>query len=101
MDSFTFFIIEGVMLLIVGAVAFLVVRYFKSHPSVEEWVLKAVNAAEVLFNVPKSGPEKKKWVLDFLINKIKVPATAEELSILIDAAVTQVNTIIEEEKTKE
>lgn len=56
------------------------------------WVGKAVEAAEVLFNVPKSGEQKKAYVVDFInkmFNSKKTVITEDQIEILLEAAVKE------------
>ena len=73
----------------VGIVAFLVrfiielLKYYKATDVAK----RAVKAAEMLFNVPKTGPEKKQWVKDKIREVIKASwLTDSMLEILIEAA---------------
>lgn len=59
-----------------------------------KWVGKAVAAAEVLFNVPKSGEEKREYVIDFIdkmFNKDKEVITKDQIRVLLEAAVKSMN----------
>lgn len=58
------------------------------------WIGKAVAAAEVLFNVPKSGEEKREYVINFIdkmFNAKKEVITKDQIRILLEAAVKQMN----------
>ena len=59
-----------------------------------KWIGKAVAAAEVLFNVPKSGEQKREYVIDFIdkmFNAKKEVITKDQIRILLEAAVKQMN----------
>lgn len=72
-----------------------VIPYIKTKISsaqldeISQWVTKAVQAAEVLFDIPKSGEEKREYVIDF-INKIfnskKEVITEDQIRILLESA---------------
>lgn len=50
---------------------------------------KAVEAAEVLFDAPKSGEEKREYVIKFIdkmFNSKKEVITEEQIRILLEAA---------------
>lgn len=54
-----------------------------------KWVGKAVQAAEVLFDAPQSGDEKREYVIDFIdkmFNSKKEVITREQIRILLEAA---------------
>ena len=59
-----------------------------------KWVGKAVAAAEVLFDAPKSGEEKREYVVDFIdkmFNSKKTVITKDQIRILLEAAVKAMN----------
>ena len=59
-----------------------------------KWIGKAVAAAEVLFDVPKSGEQKREYVIDFIdkmFNAKKEVITKDQIRILLEAAVKQMN----------
>ena len=54
-----------------------------------KWVTKAVEAAEVLFDAPKSGEEKREYVIDFIdrmFNSKKEIITQDQIRILLESA---------------
>lgn len=54
-----------------------------------KWVTKAVQAAEVLFNAPKSGEEKREYVINFvdqMFNRKKEVITKNQIRVLLEAA---------------
>lgn len=54
-----------------------------------KWVAKAVQAAEVLFDAPKSGEEKREYVINFIdkmFNSKKEIITKDQIRILLEAA---------------
>lgn len=73
-----------------------IVPYLKSKISATQldeiikWVGKAVAAAEVLFDVPKSGEQKREYVIDIIdkmFNSKKEVITKNQIRILLEAAV--------------
>lgn len=81
---------------IIGAVITgFVVPYIKTKISsaqldeVSKWVTKAVHAAEVLFDVPESGEEKREYVINFIdkmFNSKKEIITKDQIRILLESA---------------
>lgn len=81
---------------VIGAIiTVFVIPYIKaciSSTQLEEiikWTTKAVQAAEVLFNVPKSGEEKREYVINFIdkmFNSKKEIITKDQIRILLEAA---------------
>ena len=56
----------------------------------KEWVLQAVQAADMIFSEKGMGETKKEYVVNFLsnmFNKNKVVITSEQIEILIESAV--------------
>ena len=56
---------------------------------ISQWVKKAVEAAEVLFDTPKSGEEKRQYVIDFIdkmFNSKKVIITKDQIRMLLESA---------------
>lgn len=54
-----------------------------------KWVGKAVQAAEVLFDEPQSGEDKREYVIDFIdkmFNSKKEVITREQIRILLESA---------------
>jgi len=61
----------------------------KTLEHVNKWVKKAVEAAEVLFDAPKSGEEKRHYVINFIdkmFNRKKEVITEEQIRLLLEAA---------------
>ena len=61
----------------------------KTLEYVSKWVMKAVQAAEVLFDAPKSGEEKRQYVVDFIdkmFNTKKEVITKDQIRMLLEAA---------------
>lgn len=59
-----------------------------------KWIGKAVAAAEVLFDIPKSGSQKREYVINFIdkmFNTKKEVITKDQIRILLEAAVKQMN----------
>lgn len=86
---------------VIGAIitGFLI-PYIKSSISANKlneiikWVGKAVSAAEIFFNVPQSGTEKREYVIDFInkmFNSKKTVITTDQIRILLEAAVKEMN----------
>lgn len=72
-----------------------VIPYIKTKISssqleeISKWVTKAVQAAEVLFDTPHSGEEKRNYVIDFIdkmFNSQKEVITKDQIRILLEAA---------------
>ena len=72
-------------------ITYFVIPYIKSKVSqtqmeeIIKWVTKAVEAAEVLFDVPKSGEEKREYVIKFIdkmFNSKKEVITEEQIRIV-------------------
>ena len=60
--------------------------------TIAKWVEKAVLAAEMLFDAPKSGKEKREYVIRFvcqMFNSKKEVITEEQIRILLEAALQQ------------
>ncbi len=54
-----------------------------------KWVTKAVQAAEVLFDAPRSGEEKREYVINFIdkmFNSKKEVITKDQIRILLEAS---------------
>lgn len=59
-----------------------------------KWVEKAVACAEIIFDVPKSGAEKREYVINFIdktFNSKKQVITRSQINILLEAAVKQMH----------
>lgn len=91
-------IVLGVISILGAILTYMVVPYLKSKTSKEQretimfWVSVAVSAAEQIFNERGMGAEKKKFVVEFLVEKgIKV--SLEELDVLIESAVKELNLV--------
>lgn len=89
-------IVLGVISILGAIITYMVVPYLKSKTSKEQretimfWVSVAVSAAEQIFNERGMGAEKKKFVVEFLVEKgIKV--SLDELDVLIESAVKELN----------
>lgn len=88
---------------VIGAVITgILIPYVKTKISVTQmdeiikWVTKAVQAAEVLFDVPKSGEEKREYVINFIdkmFNSKKEVITKDQIRILLEAAWKQMNNV--------
>ncbi len=72
-----------------------IVPYIKAKISTTQmeeiikWVTKAVQAAEVLFDAPKSGEEKREYVINFIdkmFNSKKEVITKDQIRILLEAS---------------
>jgi len=89
-------IVLGVISILGAIITYMVVPYLKSKTSKEQretimfWVSVAVSAAEQIFNERGMGEEKKKFVVEFLVEKgIKV--SLDELDVLIESVVKELN----------
>ena len=89
-------IVLGVISILGAIITYMVVPYLKSKTSKEQretimfWVSVAVSAAEQIFNERGMGAEKKKFVVEFLVEQgIKV--NLDELDVLIESAVKELN----------
>lgn len=86
---------------VIGAVITgFVVPYLKTKISatqmdeIVKWVTKSVQAAEVLFDTPKSGEEKREYVINFIdkmFNSKKEVITKDQIRVLLEAAWKQMN----------
>lgn len=72
-----------------------IVPYIKTKISdtqmneIGKWVDKAVQAAEVLFDAPKSGEAKREYVINFIdkmFNSKKEIITKDQIRILLEAS---------------
>lgn len=62
--------------------------------TIAKWVEKAVQAAEIIFDAPKSGEAKRDYVIRFvskLFNSKKEVITEEQIRILLEAALLQLS----------
>mgnify|MGYP003299360590 CR=1 FL=1 len=65
----------------------------------EYWVEMGVKAAEMIFKESGKGADKKKYVIDFITNKLNtydIQITTDQLNVLIEAYVKQMK--LEENK---
>lgn len=69
------------------------------------WVERAVKAAEVLFDTPQSGEEKREYVINFIdkmFNKDgKVVITREQIRVLLEAVCKEMNEAKDELEMKQ
>lgn len=88
-------IIMALIPLIGAIITGYIIPYIKTKISSEklneisQWVTKAVQAAEVLFDTPKSGEEKREYVIDFInktFNSKKEVITEDQIRILLESA---------------
>ena len=79
------------------------IPYLKTKVSVTQmeeiikWVTKAVEAAEVLFDAPKSGEEKREYVINFIdkmFNTKKEIITKDQIRLLLESAWLQMNAVV-------
>lgn len=77
-----------------------IIPYIKTKVSsarldeISQWITKATEAAEVLFDTPKSGEEKREYVIAFidkLFNSKKEIITEEQIRVLLESAWRQMN----------
>lgn len=81
---------------IIGAIITgFIIPYIKTKMSsaqldeISKWVTKAVQAAEILFDTPKSGEEKREYVINFIdkmFNSKKEVITKDQIRVLLEAA---------------
>jgi len=86
---------------VIGAVITgFIVPYLKTKVSatqmeeITRWVAEAVEAAEVLFDEPKSGAEKREYVIGFIdrmFNSKKKVITEDQIRVLLEASWRQMN----------
>lgn len=85
-----------------AAITGILIPYVKTKISVTQmeeiikWVTKAVHAAEVLFDTPKSGEEKREYVINFIdkmFNSKKEVITKDQIRILLEAAWRQMSCV--------
>lgn len=78
-----------------GIITGFIIPYIKAKVSSQhldeiiKWVAKAVRAAEILFDAPKSGEEKRDFVIRFIdrtFNTKKTVITEDQIRILLEAA---------------
>lgn len=95
MSDHLFQIILATIPVICAVVAGSLVPYLKTRLSsaqmdeISRWVTKAVQAAEVLFDAPESGAQKRDYVIHFIQTKFNVKKeliTEEQICILLEAA---------------
>lgn len=56
---------------------------------IAKWVARAVQAAEVLFDMPQSGDEKREYVIQFIdktFNSKKKVISRQQIQILLESA---------------
>lgn len=61
---------------------------------IAKWVTRAVQAAEILFDAPKSGEKKREYVIQFIdhmFNSRKEIITKDQIRILLEACCGQMN----------
>ena len=93
-----------IILLLIPVLGAIIARYIvpliKTNISANQldeiikWIGKAVAAAEVLFDIPKSGEQKREYVINFIdkmFNVKKEVITKDQIRVLLEAAVKQMN----------
>jgi len=84
-------VFDGLGVGLIGAVLYIITFFIKKY-NLENWVVKAVNAAEIMFDAPGSSKEKKQWVIDFLKNNGLTAGVPDAMvDALIEAAVNSLN----------
>ena len=84
-------LLHGAVVILLVFILYVIIFYVKKH-ILEYWIVRAVNAAEIMFTVPGSGAEKKEWVINFLKdNGFTKGVSEEQLNTLIEAAVNSMN----------
>lgn len=100
MNELLFPIILFLIPVIGAAITGILIPYVKAKVSaaqmeeIAKWVTKAVQAAEILFDAPKSGGEKRDYVIDFIdktFNSRKEIITRDQIRILLEAAWKQLH----------
>lgn len=95
MDERLFSIVVLCIPIIGAIITGFIIPYIKTKVSATQmeeiikWVTKTVQAAEVLFDTPKSGEEKREYVIniiDQMFNSKKEVITKEQIRILLEAA---------------
>jgi hypothetical protein len=91
----TYEILQAVLTLATAIITILLVPFLKEkmgeakYNNIIKWVKIAVEAAEQMYKAyPKSGDDKKEYVIEFLENK-GIKLTIEELDALIESAVSK------------
>ncbi len=94
-------IVVKVAIPILGAIiTYILVPYFKAKTTEKQreniyfWVRVAVGAAEQIYKEKGQGAFKKEYALNFLNGK-GIEITEQQLDILIEAAVFEMNQVIE------
>ena len=76
-------------------VTYFLIPYLKTKTTKEQrnelafWLGVAMTSAEYVFDIPKSGPEKKEFVMKFIKSKINIKDA--DLSMLIDTIINRYN----------
>lgn len=95
MSDNLFKIIMALIPVIGSIIVGFIIPYIKTKISsaqldeISKWVTKAVQAAEVLFDTPKSGEEKREYVIEFInkmFNSKKEVITEDQIRILLESA---------------
>ena len=96
MDEKIFAIVLACIPIIGTIITLYVIPYLKNKIGAENlnnitfWVERAVLAAEALFDIPKSGEQKKAYVIDFInkmFNSKKTIITTDQIEVLLEASV--------------
>lgn len=104
MNEQLFNIISLVVPVIGAVITGILIPYMKTKLSsarmdeISKWTAKAVQAAEVLFDAPESGEEKRDYVVNFIdkmFNAKKEIITKDQIRILLEAAWRQMGTMQE------
>ena len=100
MDDRLFQVILACIPVFGAIITYFIVPYLKSKitatqmEEITKMVVKAVAAAEVLFDTPKSGEEKREYVINFIdkmFNSRKEVITKEQIRVLLEAAWKEMN----------
>lgn len=89
-------IFQALVVLIASIITYKLIPYIKSKTTVKQqqeinaWVQIAVSAAEQIFSGDGRGPEKKKYVVDWLKSK-GLTVDMETIDAMIEAAVYELN----------
>ena len=100
---------EGLMKIILAlisiagtVVSYFLIPYLKSITTKQQrndlifWLGIGMTSAEYMFDIPKSGEEKKKFVMNLIKTKVKI--SDEDLSMMIDTIIERYNEALDEYK---
>ena len=100
MDDSLFKMIIAIIPVIGAIITGFIIPYLKTKIScskldeISQWVTNAVQAAEMLFDTPNSGEEKREYVTDFIdkiFNSKKEIITKDQIRVLIEAVCSRMS----------